>query len=528
MNEKLDSYLSRLRARLQAMRLRFRAPLAFGAGALCVLAMPPWDFTPALLAGFSFFYLLLAGLRGRFAPFGVGWLFAFGYFLTGLSWIGNALLVAGNDFSWAWPLEIAGLPALLALFPAAGFAIAARFVRFEKFSGLISVAALVALCEWGRGHLLTGYPWNLFAYTWAGNLPVAQAAAWIGAYGLNFLTLVWMALPGWLLLSRDSRRAKTLYACAVLLSFIACFAFGAQRLKAHPDSLRSDIAARLVQANIPQDEKWDADKESENLRRHLALSWPQPVNDHVTTLVIWPETSLSDFVTDVPEARQAIANVLSYYKGPVYLISGYLRHSEMPDGSARYYNSLAVFDRGMNLLTAYNKSHLVPFGEYIPFQKYLPLKPFVEFSGFTPGNGPQTYDLPGVGALGMSICYELIFPGAVIGRHQERPDWIVNVTNDGWYGRSSGPYQHFAQGRFRAIEEGVPLVRAASTGISGVVGPTGRIIYESGLLTADGANVALPRRLEAPTFYSEYKDLLFFIALAASFALWWRAQRPGR
>jgi apolipoprotein N-acyltransferase len=505
--------------RIQNASLRFKALYAFAAGALCVLAMSPWNVPLALMLGFSFFYIMASNTHGRFAPFAIGWMFAFGYFLIGLSWIGNALLVEGNDFQWAWPFEIAGLPALLAIFPAAGFAFAAKFIKFERFTGYLALAGVLALCEWARGHFFTGYPWNLFAYTWAKNLPVAQLSAYAGAYGLNLLTILWVALPGWLLLARqDSCRRRAVYAAGVLLTFIACFIFGALRLKAHPDTLRTDIVARIVQPNIPQSEKWDQNKEAENLRKHLDLSWPQPINDKVTTLIIWPETSLADYVVDVPRARQSIINVLSYYKGPVYLISGYLRHEEQADGSARYYNSLAIFDRGMNLLTAYNKSHLVPFGEYIPFQKYIPLKPFVEFAGFTPGNGPETYELPGVGALGLSVCYEIIFPGAIVER-DKRPDWIINVTNDGWYGKSSGPHQHFDQSRFRAIEEGIPVVRAASTGISGVVGPTGRIIYEAGLMEKHGQNVALPEKLAQPTLYSKFKDIIFFIAAFAAILL---------
>jgi apolipoprotein N-acyltransferase len=512
----IDSLIYKIRN----ARLRFKAPLAFGAGALCVLGMPPWDQALAILIGFSFFYILLSGLKGRFAPFGISWLFWFGFFLVGLSWIGNALLVAGNDFSWVWPFEIAGLPALLALFPAAGCAFAARFIKFEKFSGLVAVAGLLALCEYGRGHMLTGYPWNMFVYTWDGNLPVAQIAAWIGAYGLNFLTMLWLALPGWLLLSRDTRKAKVLYSAAVLLSFIACFVGGAKRLQNTNEVIRTDITVRIVQANIPQDEKWDQQKEADNLRKHLELSRPKAANDRLTTLILWPETSLSDFVTDVPEAKQQILDMLSYYKQPVYLITGYLRHSEDSGGQTHYYNSLAIFDRNMNLMTAYNKSHLVPFGEYIPFQKYLPLKPFVEFAGFTPGDGPRTYTMPfDLGAIGLSICYEIIFPGAVVNHRQRRPDWIFNVTNDGWYGDSSGPHQHFAQSRFRAIEEGITVVRAASTGISGVIGPTGRIIYKAGLMEKHGENAALPNHLRKPTFYSLYKDLLFFTALSAALFL---------
>jgi apolipoprotein N-acyltransferase len=487
---------------------------ALCAGTLMVAALPPFNFWPSMFAGFSLFYVLLSRTRTARGAFACGWMFGFGYFAAGLWWIANALLVDGNDFRWVWPFAIAGLPALLAFFPALACAACARFAGKNKLAGFLAFVAAFACSEWLRGHIFTGFPWNLYGYAWSGWLAMAQIVSVGGSYFLTLLTLFWAALPGFLFVWDAPRRKKIILLSIGVVTFACTVLFGYIRLAHYTTAYDDAITIRPVQANIPQADKWNPDKVAENLNKMLALSLPDPKKtEPPLTLVIWPETALEFYVLANENARALIRETLGHYKNKVYLITGLLRREPGMGGKHRYFNSLVILDRDLNLRAVYSKSHLVPFGEYIPFQDIIPMKPFVAFQGFTSGDGIASMSVDGVPSFSPLICYEVIFPGAVIGK--ERPDWMVNVTNDAWYGDSPGPRQHFAMTRFRAIEEGLPLVRSAETGISGVIDPMGRVIYQAPLNTKDARNVSLPRPLPVATLYARigFRDALFFICL---------------
>jgi apolipoprotein N-acyltransferase len=484
--------------------------LAFAAGAAAVRAMPPWGWWPALALGLSILYWLAASAKTARGAALAGGLWGFGYFVFGLSWIGNALLVDGNDYAWAWPLAVAGLPLLLALFPAAGCALFRRVTPApRRLPGFAAFVFWLCLSEWARGHLFTGFPWNLFGYSWANLLPVAQLAAAGGIYFLTLVTAFWAALPGWLLFGEDRRAIKAALLILALGSFAAAYACGHHRLAESPTRLNEKVAVRIVQPNILQTEKWDPQSLNENLDRLLTLSEKEPVNDSIPTMIVWPETALTYFQLARPGVLPALKTMLGAYKMPVVLATGYLRRVDRE----HYFNSVTVFDKNMDPLVSYDKSHLVPFGEYIPFQKWIPLRPVVQFTGFVPGAGPQILSVPEAGNFSFLVCYEVIFPGAVLPPGGERPDAFINVTNDAWYGDTSGPRQHFAAARFRAIEEGIPVVRSANTGISGAIDPEGRIVYATNLMEMTARNVALPLKREQATLYGRYGDTVFWIFL---------------
>ncbi len=505
-----------------------KALAALSAGAVMVPAMPPSCIWPTLFAGLSVFYILLSSLKRARAGFVYGWLFGFGYFACGLSWIANALLVEGNQFAWFWPFAVAGLPALLAFFTASAAALAVRFGKLTTLGGWLLFIFLTMGFEWLRGHIFTGFPWNLYGYAWAEMLPAAQLVSIGGIYWLSLLTCLWASLPGFLTVWKRRTFVKAVLFCAITVVMAGGWLYGHLRLKAHPMQLRHDVAIRLVQPNIPQEDKWDPKKSAQNLDRLLLLSDARRVNDLVTTIIVWPETAISDYLLQDTAASAAIKAVLSGYESPVYLLSGAMRYEKLADGSKKYFNSLMLFDNRLNPLAAYDKSHLVPFGEYIPFQKHIPLKPFVKFSGFEQGGGPQSISIPGIaGAFSPLVCYEIIFPGAVTDR-KDRPGFIVNVTNDSWYGDSAGPHQHFAKTQFRAIEEGVPVVRSANTGISGVIGPLGRIVHKENLFTEGGNNVALPQNISPAPLYARFGDIIFLVSMGTILALSLLLQRVAR
>lgn len=511
--------LGQIPDRISAWPRFAKAGVAFAAGAVMVPAMPPWGLWPALFAGLSIFYVLLSSLRRARAGFVYGWLFGFGYFAFGLSWVANALLVDGNQFAWFWPFAVAGLPALLALFTASAAALAVRFGRLQTFSGWLAFVFLLMGSEWLRGHAFTGFPWNLFGYSWISSLPMAQLAALGGVYWLSLLTCLWASMPGFAVVW-DSRPAlKLALAAAIVLTMAGGWVYGFNRLENHPTTMRKDAVIRLVQPNIPQEDKWDPAKAAKNLDRLLSLSDARRVNNFAPTIIVWPETAVSDFLLQDTAAAAAIKSILAGYDEPVYLLSGVMRYEGQTDGSRKYFNSLVLFDNRLNVLAAYDKAHLVPFGEYIPLQRWVPLTPFVKFSGFEPGTGARSVPIPGIRSDALNtfsplVCYEIIFPGTVTDPG-DRPGFIVNVTNDSWYGDSAGPHQHFAKAQFRAIEEGVPVVRSANTGISGVIDPLGRAVYRQDLFTGAGNNVALPAYVSAATPYFLFRDAIFFASLFA-------------
>ena len=490
-------------------------------GAAMVPAMPPWNLWPCAFVGFSLFYLLLSRVQTRRGAVLYGWLFGFGYFGVGLYWIANALLVPGNPFKWFWPLTIAGLPALLAWFPAFGAVLCQRYPR-QRLAGYLSFVAAFGLSEWLRGHILSGYPWNSYGYAWASWLSVAQTAAFGGTYFLTLLTVAWASLPGFLWLWHAPRRPRLLLALVAILSFGVCWTFGAWRLAHHPTVFNDRVALRPVQADISQADKWNPAKAGENLKRELDLSLPDDADHAATTVLIWPETALDQDAMSYPQVTGALRDLLRLYPGDVYLMTGMLRWNTDAQGHEHNFNSFVVFDKKLQSLAIYNKSHLVPFGEYIPLQNILHMKPFVRFDGFDTGNGPQTFAISGLPAFTPLICYEVIFPGGVIAREGSRPAWLINITNDAWYGDSPGPPQHFAQAQFRAIEEGVPIVRAAATGVSGVVDSYGRVLARLPVGVAGTPTVHLPTPASEPTLYSRLHDIfvLVSILLIAAAARW--------
>ncbi len=367
--------------------------------------------------------------------------------------------------------------------------------------------------EWVRGHWLTGLPWNLVGYVWSGGFPgsmaMLQIVAWVGIYGLSLVTVLAAALPALLGLPSLRPMAWTRRAApalgAVLLILVPA-AFGALRLQLVPPE-ETGIWLRLVQPSIPETLKWDPAAAEANFHRLIELS--SGPAEHKLAAVLWPEAAAPYLLGRDGPHRAAIAAVAPGHGGADgYLITGALRAAQPPERPARIWNSIEAIDGKGTIRARYDKAHLVPFGEYVPLSSVLPLKKITPGSiDLSAGPGAQTIALSGLPAFSPIICYEAIFPGAVVDE-DARPDWILNVTNDAWYGRTSGPYQHFAIARTRAIEEGLPLVRVANNGISGVVDPAGRVVARTGLDSVGHADVPLPASL-SPTIYAAAGDWLF-------------------
>ncbi len=486
-----------------------RAGFALGLGGALTLALPPLHLWPVVVIAFGGLLWLLQGARRGREAFWTGWWFGLAYFALSLYWIAFSLLVDAARFAWMIPFATVGLASGFALFIGLATWVAAR-IGASGLAGALALAAAWTIAEWLRGHILSGFPWNLVATAWGGVPEMMQAGAMIGVYGLGLLTVTAGALPAAVADHpgvTGGRRWGGVFAAAIVLA--ALWTSGALRLSGADPGAVDGVRLRLVQPDIAQTLKWDPAQREQNFFTLLRLTrgpgWES------RTHVIWPETA-TPFPLSHAAARMAIAAVTP----PAGLvITGTLR-IEGEGSSARFWNSIQAVDGGGAIAASYDKFHLVPFGEYVPLRQLLaPLgvnKITVSSSDFSAGPGPRTMSFGSLPPASPLICYEIIFPGEVVAPG-ERPQWLLNITNDAWFGLTAGPHQHFAAARFRAIEEGLPVVRAANNGISAVVDPWGRVqaylpLGESGVLDA-----GLPRATERPP-YARLGDGPLFVLLA--------------
>jgi len=512
----------RIAQELAAQRGWRRYGIAFVLGALLAAALPPVDLTPLVFAICPLYLWLDDGSETAWASARLAYVFALGHFAAGLYWIAAALFVDIARYWWALPFAVLGIPAVLAICVAAALYVAA-LARFRlKLGGLARVcvfAVMWSVAEWLRGHLFTGLPWSLIGYVWAGGFPgalaVLQGAAWVGIYGLGFVTVLAASLlallgaPSLAPLGMWRRALPALGAAALILVPAGA---GALRLRLIP-SAETGIWLRLVQPSIAETAKWDPAAAEANFHRLIELS--AAPSEHRLGAVIWPEAAATFFLERDEAHREAIA-ALAPPGG--YVITGALRAAPLSGPISQVWNSIEVLDPSAKIVAQYDKAHLVPFGEYMPLADLLPFHKLTPGSiDLSAGPGPRTLSLERLPPFAPLICYEAIFPSAVIDPN-ERPAWILNVSNDAWYGRSAGPYQHFAMARTRAVEEGLPLVRVANNGITGVVDAEGRLLAATKLDDVTYADIALPAAGGA-TPYSHLGDWIFLAMLLAGTAV---------
>lgn len=478
-----------------------RALAAFAAGALAALSLAPVHAFPVLAVAFPILVLTLDAAmleaRRRRAVFAVGWCFGLGYFLGGLWWIGAAFTVdvGAPHLLLLMPFAVGAMAAGLALFTGLGCLAALPLWR-PGWGRVVALAATLSLSDWLRGTILTGFPWNAFGYGLAANAPLMQGASVVGLYGLSFLAVLIFASPVVLVDGRRQGRGLAIVAAGL---FAALIAAGAARIAWTPAANVPGVKLRLMQPAIAQDRKWRPENKAAIIGDYVSLSVGADGKglDGVTHL-IWPESAFPFLLDRDAQALRTIATMLP---PETRLLTGAIRAEPPGPGERkpRYFNSLLALDTDATIDAVYDKAHLVPFGEYLPLRAALSwtgigafLYPLDDFSA---GPAPRTLAIGGAPAVSPVICYEAIFPGAVVDE-TERPGWILNVTNDGWFGATAGPWQHLHQARLRAVEEGLPLVRVANTGISVVVDAVGRMsghldIGQRGTLDAP-LPVALP------------------------------------
>ena len=493
-----------------------RLSFAFALGAFSALGFAPIGFFPALLVAYAGLVLLLDGADRCKTPVRraalAGWAFCFGQFLIGWHWIGYAFLVDPTNHLWQMPFALVGLTGGLALYGALACGVAAFFWQ-EGSARLFVFAICMAGAEWLRGHLFTGFPWNLTAYGWSASLALLQSASLMGAYGLSFLTI----LLGASLAEFCGQRWRA--PVAMTLMFAALWSYGVYRLADTPLRDIQGVSVRLVQPDIPQAEKYVRGLMLRNWQRLMDLS----ARPGKPSIIIWPEAATGFAVARAPGALDEIA--LFTARGQT-LITGSDRIVPGPTHLIAY-NSLYLFGPYGALPEVYDKFHLVPFGEYVPFARALNrigIRQLTVGEGFSSGDHPHVMPVNGAPAMTPLICYEVIFPHAVTDAHAPRPGWFVNITDDSWFGPWAGPQQHFLTARVRAIEEGLPIVRDANTGISAVIDGNGRVRNMLGLNRLGVVDSVLPARLQ-PTLYARFGDLIFLLFLVtAAFASFLRSR----
>jgi apolipoprotein N-acyltransferase len=511
-----------------------RALLAVALGALSVLAFAPLHLWPVMFLTFGPLVWLLDGChRGHreLAPRVkcaaiVGFWFGFGYFLAGLYWVAEAFLVEPWRHGWLIPFVMTALPAGMALFFVAA-AVLAMVMWWPGAARAFALAIAFGLAEYARGHVLTGLPWNLIGYSILGGEAMMQIASLFGVYALSLLAALLFASPAAIIAPRDSglgggKGAITL-ATSLLLLLGAGTYWGEQRL-AHADETGTGIRVRIVQADIDQAAKWRPENSSEIFTDYLDLTKSGPKGLSGISLVVWPETAVPFLLADSPEALAMIGEVLpegtSLLVGSARLVEQ--RDAQGAPAATRIYNSLLVIDDKGEVVGGYDKIHLVPFGEYLPFQDFLESLGVMQLTGvrggFSAGHGPRLLAVPGAPPASPLICYEIIFPDDVVEK-SVRPGWLLNITNDAWFGSSAGPYQHFHQARVRAVEQGLPLVRAANTGISAMVDAYGRILAEIGLGDKGAIDSELPK-VGPQTLFAMFGFRIEISVILLAFACW--------
>jgi apolipoprotein N-acyltransferase len=509
--------------------------LALTAGAAAAIAHPPWGFLPGLI-GYAILFALVdrpASAQKLRSAFFIGWLAGLGYFLVSLHWLVEPFFVDAKEQGWMAPFAVVLVAAGMALFWGAA-ALAYRLFAGKGVARLLLFAGTLAAAEWLRGHILTGFPWDLPGETWRAGSAPSQAAAAVGAYGLTWITLAILISPA---AARDGRRGWA-FAAMALTAGALIWAAGAFRLATPQISYPNAPLIRIVQADVRQETKYDARLFTSIVDRYVALTTRAAA--HPADIVVWPEGAIpaafEDYLAQDAWTSRAIAGAL--VPGQTLLVGGY-RWASAANGRAVAYNSLAALRRtpaGLIPVGLYDKFRLVPFGEFMPLDALasrLGIKQFVHVGdGFVPGPRPRPLRLQGLPPVEPLICYESLFSGFTRDGARLahfRPAWIANVSNDAWFGTGSGPRQHLNLASYRAIEEGLPMVRATPTGISAVIDAYGRIV--PGKILGEGAygiiDAPLPPAL-APTLFDRFGDLPFALMLALSLmgARW--PSRPAR
>ncbi len=502
------SYVSCLMDWLETKGGLAKPVFAFFLGIILSRTFEPVGFWPLLFFIVPLMIILIDRAETGLDAFRQGWWTGFGLFTLGLNWVGYSFTQQDVVPPFLAPFAIVGLAAAMALYIAAVFWVSWKLWAPGPLRILI-FAAVWTLFEVARGTWFTGLPWHLVGSVWADWLSVAQSAYWLSIYGLSFLTLL---IAGSFVPFFEEGKSwwRYGYSALGLVVLIAVAIGGIIRLDKNETRYHVGLTVRLIQPNIPQREKWIPYLINDHFDKYLHMSRQHDEEGKArgVRLLIWPETAVQreDFDREESLLRWRVSRLLEFGS---FAITGAPRYEKAEDGT-RFYNSLFAVNSRAQLLARYDKVKLVPFGEYLPFADILGtlgLSQLVGGDSFSSGDSAQTLYLPGIPSFSPLICYEAIFPG-IVTNPKDRPEWLLNITNDGWFGPTEGPYQHLALARFRAIEEGLPLVRSAGTGVSAIIDPFGRIVTKLDVGKQGAVESPLPMAHDAPPYPTSSRIIL--------------------
>jgi apolipoprotein N-acyltransferase len=471
------------------------------AGAFCGSAFAPVFFLPAIVT-LSFMCRQVVCTKSYKEAGICGYLFALGLYLSTIYWMAIGVSVYAEEFWWFIPFALFGLPAFIAIFYGLISAFIWQFRKYKLFHFIFCISWVFV--EWLISWIFTGLPWTLMGYVLSVSNILVQSTSVFGVLGLSFFCVY----IGSSLYTKEMLLVRTLISALMLILNIY---YGVARLEENPTEL-SDLKVRIVQPSIPQVAKWNPEIFWQNLHKHIELSNQEGEPD----IIVWSEASLTAPYYYRPVFK-ALNSVFTK-QGQILLFGGFNDNKKSNEEYEIYSSLLALNDEG-ELLFDYRKSHLVPFGEYIPFEKYIPMKKITHgMINYTAGNREILY----IESLNLYIqpliCYESIFAEEVRLSNSDA-DLIVNITNDSWYGNSSGPYQHFEISKMRAIENGIPLIRAGNNGISAIIDPVGRVLHKLNLNEVGFVDGLAPLKLIQPTIYSQYGSLAFISMVFVIFIL---------
>lgn len=469
-------------------------------GLISGLGFAPVFFLPALLTLAFLCYRIITAVNLKQAA-NLGFIYGFGHFLTSMYWVSIGVSVYIDEFWWALPFALFGLPIILACFIAASCAVSWWGRNSSCYQSIFCLSWV--FFEWLRSWLFTGLPWNLLGYALALSDVLIQASSVISIYGLSFIVIYISTSFHYVFTKQYHQLRATLLTSTIVI--FAIIAYGKFILDKYPTNF-SNIKVRLVQPSIPQIAKWNIAEFWKNLNTHIQLS-QRPGNPD---LIIWSEAALVVPYTYQP-VKIKLLDMLNTTSS--ILITGGVTENNKEGDDFEIYTTLYALTQNGDILFEYHKSHLVPFGEYMPLKSILPIKKLTPgFQDYSEGSGELVYLDKLKLSIKTLICYESIFPDFVRTSNKVS-DLIINVTNDAWYGNSSGPYQHFHISRMRAIENGLPLLRVANNGISAIIDPLGRVIKKLVLNEVGIIDGTCPNKLPFQTLYSQFGNYSILISI---------------
>ncbi|WP_055047143.1 apolipoprotein N-acyltransferase [Devosia sp. A16] len=497
------------------------------AGAIAAASMPPFFLLPALFLTLPVWVWALDGAehsrgwRRLVGPaFQIGFGFGLGYFTVALHWLGAAFLQEGGFFLVLMPFAIVGLAAILSVFWGLGSALAHLVWSGGAFR-IVTLASFLALAEWGRGHLFTGFPFDLLGYALTANDQMLQLASVVGSYGLTFIAALIAMTPALIWPADQRGLVRRLIPMFLAIAVIAAqVGYGNWRLTTTTLTARTDMKVRLVQPMILEHADWSVADPDAIINQLISLSESKPTPSDAgldgITHVVWPESVFPFFLTNYPDGIARIARMLP---DTTLLLTGAPREPLGDDGlpipDNPGYNSILAIDTNGEVVASYDKSHLVPFGEYLPFQSFWRLFGINQFvpgtNGWAAGDGRRLMTPPGTPPFLALVCYEAVFPGDIGDPTQAQ--FILNVTNDAWFMGSIGPAQHAHHARMRAVETGLPMLRAANTGVTLSVDPLGRVVAQLAEEQVGVLDVVPTEPVPGGTLFNRLGDLPFWAAV---------------